>query len=216
MFYPTDKPHGLPHNPFNALVTPRPIGWISSMDGAGNVNLAPYSFFNAVAYSPPQVMFAVSGHHADGGMKDTIRNVQETKEFVINLATWTLRDAMNTSSTSAPGNIDEFDVAGLEKETSELVAPPRVRASPAHLECRYLQTVELMRASEADANQVVFGEVIGIHIHDEILVDGLVDMEKADVIGRLGYMDYVRVSDIFTMERPEWPIRKAGSGTGET
>lgn len=208
MFYRTDEPHGLPRNPFNALVTPRPIGWISSIDQDGNVNLAPYSFFNAVAYTPPQVMFATSGHHAEGGLKDSVRNIRETREFVVNMATWSLRDAMNASSASAPSDTDEFDVAGLEKEASELVAPPRVKASPAHLECRYTQTVELPRISEDDANLVVFGEVVGIHIRDDILVDGFVDMEKADVIGRLGYMDYVRVSDMFTMDRPTWPLSK--------
>lgn len=206
MFYNTSDPHGLPHNPFNALVTPRPIGWISSVDRDGNANLAPYSFFNAVSYSPPQVMFAASGYHADGGLKDSVRNIQETGEFVINMVTWDLREAMNTTSVSAPRDTDEFDVAGLEKEPSELVAPPRVKASPAHLECRYSQTVELPRASEEAANLVVFGEVVGIHIRDDILVDGLVDMTKADVVGRLGYMDYVRITEPFTMERPGWPI----------
>ncbi len=208
MFYRTDEPHGLPHNPFNALVTPRPIGWISSVDISGNVNLAPFSFFNAVAYSPPQVMFAASGYHANGGLKDSVRNIQETREFVVNMATWSLREAMNTTSASAPKDMDEFDLAGLEKEPSELVAPPRVKASPAHLECRYTQTVELARASDDAANLVVFGEVVGIHINDDILVDGVVDMEKADVIGRLGYMDYVRVNDIFTIQRPTWPLSK--------
>jgi len=202
MFYRTDEPHGLPHNPFNVLVAPRPIGWISSADQEGNVNLAPFSFFNAVAYSPPQVMFAASGYHADGGLKDSVRNIQETREFVVNIVTWSLREAMNATSASASKDTDEFDLAGLEKESSELVAPPRVKASPAHLECRYTQTVELARASEDAANLVIFGEVVGIHINDDILVDGLVDMEKADVVGRLGYMDYVRVNDIFTMERP--------------
>jgi len=208
MFYRTNESHGLPFNPFNALVTPRPIGWISSVDREGNVNLAPYSFFNAVSYSPPQVMFAASGYHDDGGLKDSVRNIQETGEFVVNMVTWGLREAMNITSVSAPHDTDEFEVAGLGKEPSELVAPPRVKASPAHLECRYNQTVELPRASETAANLVVFGEVIGIHISDEILTEGRVDMAKADVVGRLGYMDYVRVSDRFTMERPDWPLEK--------
>lgn len=207
MFYKTDEPHGLPRNPFNALVTPRPIGWISSVDGDGNVNLAPYSFFNAVAYEPPQVMFAASGYHTeDGGLKDTVSNIQETREFVVNLATWSLRDAMNLSSVPAPRNTDEFDVAGLEKEPSELVTPPRVKAAPAHLECQYTETVELPRASNDAANLVVFGEVVGIHIRDDVLVDGFVDMTKTDMVGRLGYMDYVRVTDMFTMHRPGWPV----------
>ena len=131
MFYRTDEPHGLPHNPFNALVTPRPIGWISSVDGAGNVNLAPYSFFNAVSYSPPQVMFAASGYHTEGGLKDSVRNIQETGEFVVNMVNWELREAMNVTSTAAPKNVDEFEVAGLEKETAEMVTPPRVKGCPA-------------------------------------------------------------------------------------
>lgn len=207
MFYRTDEPHGLPRNPFNALVTPRPIGWISSMDGNGRANLAPYSFFNAVAYEPPQVMFAASGYHTeDGGLKDTVSNVHETKEFVVNMTSWDLREAMNLSSAPAPRDTDEFEVAGLEKEPSELVAPPRVKACPAHLECRYIQTVELPRASEAAANLAIFGEVVGIHIKDEMLVDGFVDMTKTDMIGRLGYMDYVHVNNTFTMHRPDWPV----------
>ncbi len=206
MFYKTNEPHGLPHNPFNALVTPRPIGWISSQDSKGTVNLAPYSFFNAVSYSPPQVMFATSGYHVEGGLKDTVSNIQETGEFVVNIVSWSLREAMNKSSADAPRETDEFDIAGLEKEPSELVSPPRVKASPAHLECRYVKTVELPRASEDAANLVVFGEVIGIHISDDILVDGMVDMMKADVIGRLGYMDFTRVNNLFTMHRPSWPI----------
>ncbi len=206
MFYRTDEPHGLPHNPFNALVTPRPIGWISSVDGAGNVNLAPYSFFNAVSYSPPQVMFAASGYHTEGGLKDSVRNIQETGEFVVNMVNWELREAMNVTSTAAPKNVDEFEVAGLEKETAEMVAPPRVKGCPAHLECVYTQTVELERADEAAANLVVFGKVVGIHIRDDVMRDGMVDMSKTDMVGRIGYMDYVRVNDIFTMQRPGWPV----------
>ncbi|MBT4889992.1 MAG: flavin reductase family protein [Rhodospirillales bacterium] len=207
MFYRTDEPHGLPHNPFNALVLPRPIGWISSVDAEGNTNLAPYSFFNGVAYDPPQVMFAASGYHADGGLKDSVRNIQQTGEFVLNLATYGLKDAMNISAVNAPHNVDEFELAGLEKEASELVSVPRVKASPAHLECKYVQTVELLKPEgDGAANLVIFGQVIGVHINDDILTDGLVDMEKADVIGRLGYMDYARVTDTFEMHRPKWPL----------
>lgn len=207
MFYRTDEPHGLPYNPFNALVVPRPIGWISSVDENGTANLAPYSFFNGVAYDPPQVMFAASGYHANGGLKDTVRNIQKTGEFVVNLATYDLRDAMNLTSVSAPSDQDEFEIAGLEKEPAELVNVPRVKASPVHLECRYIQTTELLKPSNGEAaNLVVFGQVIGIHINDDVLVDGRVDMKKIDLIGRLGYMDYVRISDVFTMERPDWTV----------
>lgn len=206
MFYRTDEPHGLPHNPFNALVVPRPIGWISSMDAAGNVNLAPYSFFNGVAYSPPQVMFATSGPHESGGLKDTISNIHETGEFVVNIATWELRHAVNNTSTPAPRGVDEFDAVGLEKQPSQLVSPPRVKASPIHLECTYSQTVELRKNDPNDANLVVFGTVIGIHISDDIMVDGMVDLMKADVIARLGYRDYARVTEIYSLPRPGWPM----------
>ncbi len=206
MFYRTDQPHGLPHNPFNALVVPRPIGWISSISAEGHVNLAPYSFFNGVAYSPPQVMFATSGPHTDGGLKDTIANVQETGEFVVNMATWELRFAVNDTSTPAPRDVDEFEAVGLEKEPAELVKPPRVRQSPVHLECVYTQTVELPKTDPDDANLVVFGTVVGIHIADHIMVDGMVDLKKADPVSRLGYRDFGRVSDIYAVPRPGWPM----------
>ena len=205
MFYRTDQPHGLPRNPFNALVAPRPIGWISSVDAQGRVNLAPYSFFNAVAYVPPQVMYASTGNHSEGGLKDTARNIQETGEFVVNLATWTLREAMNRSSAPAPHGTDEFELAGLTAVPSSEVAPPRVKESPVHLECRMTQVVTLKSANPEEPNLVTFGEVVGIHIDDAVLEDGFVKPERLDLISRLGYMDYARVSDVFTMDRPSWP-----------
>lgn len=209
MFYRANEPHGLRHNPFNALVVPRPIGWISSVDADGNVNLAPYSFFNAVAYTPPQVMFSSTGQHEHGGLKDTTANIETTKEFVVNLATWDLRDPMNMSSAPAPHDVDEFEIAGLTPEPSELVAPPRIKESPVHLECRYTQTVELLTKKEDQRNTAVFGEVVGIHIDDDIIVDGLVSYERMKPIGRLGYMDYVNVTDTFAIMRPGWPLKDA-------
>ncbi len=203
MFYKTTADHGLPQNPFNALVVPRPIGWISSVDAAGNTNLAPYSFFNAVAYDPPQVLFAATSNHAFGGLKDSVKNIQETGEFVVNLATWELREQMNQSAVAAPSDVDEFEYAGLSKAPGKLVAPPWVEQSPAHLECLYTQTVELP-ADPGNTNTVVFGKVIGIHISDRALVGGKVDLQKIQPIGRLGYQDYVRVVDIFSMDRPTW------------
>ena len=205
MFYRTDQPHGLPHSPFNAIVVPRPIGWISSLDAEGRVNLAPFSFFNAVAYTPPQVMFSSSGRHEQGGPKDSVANIEETGEFVVNLATWDLRKQMNATSIAAPHGIDEFELAGLSKAKSELVAPPRVAESPVHLECRYVQSVRLLSRDPTNTPVVVFGEVLGIHIDDAMLTDGLVDMAKLQPIGRLGYMDYVKVTEVFTMQRPKWP-----------
>jgi len=207
MFYRTSDPHGLKHNPFNGLVVPRPIGWISSMDKDGNVNLAPYSFFNAVSYFPPQVMFsATSPHTNDDGPKDSVRNIIETGEFVHNMATWDLREAVNVSSVAAPHGIDEFEVAGLEKEASEMVAPPRVKASPVHFECKLVKTVDLPASQPGGSNTVVFGEVVGIHINDSVIVDGIVDIEKLQPISRLGYRDFGQVGGVFEMRRPDWPI----------
>lgn len=208
MFFRTDQPHGLPHGPFNALVAPRPIGWISTLGKNGVANLAPYSFFNAIAYQPPQVMFSSTGHHAEGGLKDNIRNIADTGEFVVNIATWDLRRELNLTSTPAPRDIDEFEVAGLEKAPSELVRPPRVAASPAHLECRLLQIVELAAPSEDVSNRMVIGEVVGIHINDAVLTDGRVDPSKVRFLARLGYLDFAVVDEVFEMQRPGWPVPK--------
>ena len=205
MFYKSSEGSGLERNPFNAIVVPRPIGWISSIDGEGRVNLAPYSFFNAVAYRPPQVMFAATGNHAFGGLKDSVRNVEETGEFVVNLATWELRRQMNASAVPAPRVVDEFEYAGLTQEPAELVQVPRVAESPVHLECVHRQTVQLPTDDEEEPNTVVFGEVVGVHIDDRFIVDGKVDTVKMQPIGRLGYLEYVKVDNAFAMERPTWP-----------
>jgi len=203
MFYSTTDHHGLKHNPFKALVAPRPIGWISSISAAGHVNLAPYSFFNAVADSPPIVIFAANGMHHEGGYKDTLKNVQETHEFVCNLVTSELREQMNLSSSQAPHDVDEFELSGLECEPSRLVKPPRVKRSLAHLECRYLQTVQLPAEQPGLANNVVFGKVIGIQINDAIIRDGIIDMRAFQPVARLGYFDYTTVDSVFSMPRPD-------------
>lgn len=205
MFFRSDQPHGLKRHPFNAIVVPRPIGWISSLNPSGQVNLAPYSFFNGVSYVPPQVMFAATGNHERGGLKDSVRNIEATGEFVVNLATWALREQMNATAIPAPHGVDEFEIAGLTKASAELVAVPRVAESPVHLECRHVRTVTLPSPDPADPNTVVFGEVVGVHIDEAVITDGLVDFSKLQAIGRLGYNDYVRVSEAFTMIRPTWP-----------
>ena len=203
MFYDTRKgDHGLPRNPFKSCVVPRPIGWITSISAAGAVNLAPYSFFNGVAGEPPMVMFATNGRKPDGSGKDSVANCEGTGEFVVNIATWALREAMNRTSLHAPGAVDEFELAGLETEASALVRPPRVKASPIHLECRFHQTVDLPARGPESRNAIVIGEVIGIHIADSVLTEGLVDMEKVKPIARLGYLDYTRVDHVFSMRRP--------------
>lgn len=205
MFYRTDEPHGLHYNPFNAIVVPRPIGWVSTMDTDGSANLAPYSFFNAVAYHPPQVMYASTGNHVQGGLKDSVANIRATGEFVMNLATWPLREKVNLSSTPAPHGIDEFEVAGLTKASSTLVAPPRVAESPVNMECRLVKVVELLADDPDSPNLVVFGHVVAIHIADDVIRDGRVDIHRLQPISRLGYKDYGRVSEVFSMDRPGWP-----------
>ena len=198
MFYETkDNKHGLPRDPFKSCIVPRPIGWITTLSAEGIVNLAPYSFFNGVSTDPPMVMFS-----NNGPAKDSLVNCEATGEFVANLATWELRDQMNQTSAGVGPEVDEFTLAGLETEPARLVKPPRVKAAPIHLECLYHQTVELPSDIPDTRNAIVLGRVIGVHIKDEVLTDGMVDMTKIKPIARLGYMDYTRVDTVFTMPRP--------------
>jgi flavin reductase (DIM6/NTAB) family NADH-FMN oxidoreductase RutF len=207
VFYRPGEGHGLRDNPFNQLVVPRPIGWISSLDADGRVNLAPFSFFNAVAYVPPQVVFSTTGPHAEGGAKDSLKNVRETGEFVFNLATWKLREAVNLTSAPAPRDVDEFDLAGLTRAPARLVSAPLVAESPVHLECTVVEIVELRTPDrETHRNTAVFGEVVGVHVADEAIADGRVDVLRLDPIARLGYDQYTRVVDVFSMTRPGWPV----------
>lgn len=205
MFYEPKHGSGLPHNPLNAIVVPRPIGWISTLSAEGVPNLAPYSFFNLIAYNPPQVMFSASSRHRFGGLKDAVADAQATGEFVVNVATWELREQMNASAVPAPHEVDEFEYAGLTKAESRLVKCPRVAESPAHLECRYTTSVEALTGDPGSTNTVVFGEVIGIHIDEKVMSDGQIDFLKLRPVGRLGYLDYVEVDNHFTMARPTWP-----------
>jgi flavin reductase (DIM6/NTAB) family NADH-FMN oxidoreductase RutF len=206
MFYRPDQPDAPRTGILNALVLPRPIGWISSLDAEGRANLAPFSFFNAVAYRPPQVMFSATGPHDLGGLKDSLANIQATGEFVVNLATWALREAVNASSIGAPHGFDEFLHAGLTKVPAETVKPFRVGESPVHLECVLSQLVELESPSPDQPCRMVIGRVTGVHIADEMLVDGRVDPQRLDAIARLGYDQYARVREVFSMTRPRWPI----------
>jgi len=206
MFYEPKDGHGLPKNPFNSLVVPRPIGWISSVDGEGNVNLAPYSFFNGVSYRPPTVMFSSGqGEVEDDGLKDSVRNIIETGEFVHNFSTWDTREAMNLSSATTAKNVDEMAAAGLTAEPSELVNVPRVKESPIHFECKLVHHLDLPNTTGNSKYTVVFGEVIGIHIADELITaEGRIDIAKLHPIARMGYQDYTEVTGdtVFTLERP--------------
>ena len=206
MFYePVKQDHGLSKNPFNSLIIPRPIGWISSIDNEGVVNLAPYSFFNAVCYRPPTVMFASGTGKGSDGMKDSRRNIEATGEFVCNLVTWETRDLMNQTSATVTPDADEMKLAGLTPVSSKLIKVPRVAEAPVHLECRHLNSIEIPSWEKDNGYFIVLGEVIGIHIRDELITkDGLVDIEKMIPIGRMGYNDYTRIdgNTLFTMIRP--------------
>lgn len=204
MFYRCDSnDHGLPYNPFKACVVPRPIGWISTVDAAGVANLSPFSFFNAINERPPMVMYCPNGHHSEGGEKDSVRNARETGEFVVNLATYDLRDAMNASAASVPRAVDEFELAGLTKEPSVTVRPPRVKESPIHLECAVIDIVELPGSDPAWIGRMVLGRVLGVHIRDNMIVDGMVRAELLRPIARLGYKDYAVVESVFQIDRPK-------------
>ena len=197
MFYEPNKKeskHGLAHDPFKSLIVPRPIGWISTLDREGNVNLAPYSFFNAISYDPCIVMFSSSGLVDDPKKHST--------------------DAMNSTSAHVARGIDEMALAGLSPSPSKTVKAPRVLEAPAHLECRYLKTVEFESNVPNQSHAVVFGEVTGIHIKDDFLTDGLVDVLKIMPIARMGYLDYTRVDKVFSMSPPDTktgvPPKKTG------
>jgi flavin reductase (DIM6/NTAB) family NADH-FMN oxidoreductase RutF len=199
-FYEPRLGHGLPHDPFNAIVGPRPIGWISSQNQAGAHNLAPYSFFNAFNYIPPIVGFASIGG------KDTLRNVQETGEFVWNLATRPLAEAMNASCAAVAPEVDEFALAGLTATPSRLVKPPRVAESPVAFECKVTQIVQLQRADgDVVPTWLVLGEVVGVHIAQASLRDGVYDTAAAGHILRGGGpADYFSIGpeQLFQMHRP--------------
>ena len=203
MFYDDPKRHGLQYNPFKALVAPRPIAWVSTMDTEGVLNLAPYSFFNAVAEFPPTIVFAPNNPRPGGGRKDTLANIEATNEFVVNFSTSDLREAMNLTSAHLPPEADEFEHAGLTPVPSRNVKVPRVKESPVALECVFMQRVRLPSTSPKIENNVVFGRVVGIHIDDDLIVDGRVDMKRYRPLARLGYMDYTVVENVFSMDRPD-------------
>jgi len=196
----TGRNHGLPHDPFKALVVPRPVGWIGTLGKDGSANLAPYSFFNAVSDRPAMVMFSSGGH------KDSLRNIEDTGEFTCSIATWALRDAMNLSSAAVAPGVDEFALAGLSKGVSRFVAPPRVAEAPAAFECKLWKTLPMPgpRPGAASAYTVVFGLVVGIYIDDAFIKDGLVQTGEMRALARLGYMDYsvLAPDNMFTMNRP--------------
>ena len=199
MFYRPEDGHGLKHNPFNAVVTPRPIGWISTRGADGSENLAPYSFFNAVAYEPPQVMFASTSTKPDrDGTKDSIANIRDTGVFCVNIVEYEMRDVMNVTSGPWERETDEFTKAGIDRAPCETIAASRVAGAPASLECKLTKIVQL----PGEANFVAFGEVTGVHLRDDCVVDGMFDILKYQPLTRLGYRDYSRITAVFELKRP--------------
>ncbi len=200
MFYePSKRNHGLPHDPFQALVAPRPIGWISTRSAAGALNLAPFSYFNALSSNPWLVMFSASGE------KDSVVHARETSEFTVNLVSAHLTDAMVMSSIAAPRGVSEFDLAGLTAEPGTMVGAPRVKEAFAALECRLTEIWRPRSFSRPGAAPfVVTGEVVGVFIDERILTDGLVDIAKARPVSRLGYLDYSVTEMSFAKVRPQW------------
>ncbi|MCK0198588.1 flavin reductase family protein [Ancylobacter sp. 6x-1] len=198
MFYePRLDNHGLPHRPLKAIVTPRPIGWISTLAPDGTANLAPYSFFNLLSEEPDIVGFSSSG------AKHSMRNAEASGEFVCNLATLPLLEQVNLTSKPIPASASEFDLAGLEQAPSRLVKAPRVAAAPCALECRYIETIRLKGADGREAGTfLVLGEVIGVHIDERFIEDGLLKAERMQPIARGGYFDYSWVDRVKSLPRP--------------
>jgi flavin reductase (DIM6/NTAB) family NADH-FMN oxidoreductase RutF len=192
MFYRPADGHGLPHNPFNALVTPRPIGWISTRGALGD-NLAPYSFFNAVAYTPPQVMFASTG------VKHSLTNLRRTRVFAVNIVAEAAMQQMSDTSRTYPAGTDEFAAASVPKAECTTINCPRVANAPATLECTVTRIIRL-RGTD---NFAVFGEVTGIHIDNTCLKDGQFDPSTYHPVARMGYRDYTIVRDVFELKRPD-------------
>ncbi|MCE6970164.1 flavin reductase family protein [Cereibacter sphaeroides] len=191
MFYRPEDGHGLPHNPFNAIVTPRPIGWISTRGPDGD-NLAPYSFFNAVAYVPPQVMFASTG------AKDSLAALRASGVFCVNIVEEAALAVMNATSATFPRGVDEFEAAGVPKAECRTIPCPRVEGAPASLECRVTQVVELLGRD----NHLILGEVTGVHLRDDCLVAGRFDVTRFRPMARLGYRDYAVVREVMELARP--------------
>ena len=198
MFYETEKnDHGLSRPPFKACVVPRAIGWLSTMSADGVPNLAPYSQFTNLTFDPPYVLVSIN-QGRDSERKDTTVNIEETGEFVYNMVTYDLREAMNITAASFSPDVDEFEKAGLTKAPSNLVKPFRVAESPIQFECKYYQTIRLPGDGRVGTADIIIGKVVGVHIKDEfILPDGKIDIVKIQPLARMGYSDYTYVDKVF-------------------
>jgi len=205
VFYEPDlRNHGLPYTPYKSCMVPRPIGWISTLSRDGKINLAPYSQFNNLGYEPGYLMFSGGGQYPDGGRKDTVVNAEETGEFVYNMATYALRNAVHLTAQITDSDVDEMRAAGLTPAASRIVKAPRVAESPINIECTYYTTLVLPGHDWRSTHHVVVGRVVGVHIKDEFIgPDGKIDILKIRPLARMGYTDYTSVESIFSMELDE-------------
>ena len=202
MFYEvTDKNDWLTH--FKSLIVPRPIGWISSKNNNGQINLAPYSFFNAIATNPPMVVIGPGGYSKSGNNKDTLLNIKNNPEFVCNFVSWDVKDIMNESSYSFDNNESEVEKLNIETEDSNMVSIPRVKLSPAHFECTLFKIIDLPSDSSGDPNHLIIGNIIGINISDKIIKNDRIDIGELKPISRMGYDEYALINTIFSMKRPK-------------
>lgn len=199
MFYQPSNGHNLPHNPLKAIISPRPIGWIGSRSADGRLNLAPYSFFNMICDEPPLLMFCSSGY------KDSVAFIEETGEFTANMVGAHLAEAMNATSVDAPRGQSEFEYAGLTPVICEVIKAPRVKEAYACLECVAVEVRQLSGKDGEKANSyMVIGEIVGVHIDDNIVKDGLIDIAQSRPVSRLGYMDFANIDTVYQMFRPKW------------
>jgi|SRR5580704_6076306 flavin reductase (DIM6/NTAB) family NADH-FMN oxidoreductase RutF len=204
---PSDLSHSDLYNMILNSVAPRPIAWVSTISAAGDLNLAPFSFFNAVCVDPPLLAFAPGlrpsrqPEASHGDAKDTLRNVRETKEFVVNIVTYELAEAMNLTSGEYGASVNEFELARLTPKPSKIVRPPRVAESPVSFECRLHQILDF--SSRPTSSSLVIGQVVSIHINDAHLKDGKLDRNSLDLVGRMGGIQYTRTTQRFEMVRPK-------------
>ena len=206
-FNPDQLPSRTVYKLLIGAIVPRPIGWISTVSANGQPNLAPFSYFNVVAHNPPTLVFGPGIRGTDGSPKDTLRNVGATGEFVANIVTEEIVEAMNVTATEFPAQVNEFEAAGLTALPSKVVRPPRVGESPVHFECRVVQIVKL--GDHPAAGSLVIGRVVYVHVREDVLFDGdKIDVRRLKPVGRLAGSGYCRVMDLFEMERPPSQIKK--------
>ena len=194
---------GLSHNPFKAIVSPRPIGWISTRSSDGHLNIAPYSFFNAISEQPPMVMFSSAPKKEGQIGKDSLLNIKDTKEFVVNIVSHSLREKMNITSKNYAREINEFEKAGIDTGQSKTVSVPYVKFAPASLECKLWKTLTLPERSDGSSTTMIMGIVTGMNIDEGVIRNGKIDVTLYRPIARLGYFDYTQIKETFSMRRPD-------------